>query len=281
MTNDRPPILNAAAVIFDVDGTLVNTVDFHAEAWQLAFATFGFDFPFDKIRSQIGKGGDQLMPVFLKPHTIEEHGKDIDACRQELVERDYFPRVVGFPKVRELFDFLRGRGIRVALGSSAKTDDMKVYKRAAGIEGLDLIETTSEDAEKSKPHPDIFEAALDRLKLEPAEVMVVGDTPYDVEAAKKAGIGDDRIAVRRLLGAVAQGSRRDRRLSRSGAPSLRPEGERDMIMPVENGSAKSSSTSSRHRSGRNFLRLWVFAGTGRSLNPFCEDRKRCSSWFVR
>ena len=86
------------------------------------------------------------MPVFLKPNVIEEKGKEIDAFRAALIEREYFPRVVGFPKVRELFDFLIARGIQIALGSSAKTDDLKIYKKAAGIEGLQMIETTSEDA---------------------------------------------------------------------------------------------------------------------------------------
>ena len=97
------------------------------------------------------------------------------------------------------------RGIQVALGSSAKTDDLKVYKKAAGIEGLDMIETTSEDAERSKPHPDIFNAALDRLKLDPAVIMVVGDTPYDVEAAKKAGMATTGL----LCGGFSEESLRD------------------------------------------------------------------------
>ncbi|UDL96569.1 HAD family phosphatase [Lichenihabitans sp. PAMC28606] len=205
MEQKHPQILEASAVIFDVDGTLVNTVDFHAEAWQRAFAKFGFQFEVEKIRSQIGKGGDQLMPVFLKPNEIDKHGKKIDAARQELVERVYFPQVVGFPKVRELFDFLIERGIKVGLGSSAKTDDLKVYKRAAGIEDLKMTETTSEDAERSKPHPDIFNAALDRLKIDPARVMVVGDTPYDVEAATKAGMATTGL----LCGGFSEASLRD------------------------------------------------------------------------
>ena len=87
MSPTKPLILNSSAVIFDVDGTLVNTVDFHAEAWQRAFAHFGFDFEFDKIRSQIGKGGDQLMPVFLKPDAIEAIGKEIDAFRGNSLNR--------------------------------------------------------------------------------------------------------------------------------------------------------------------------------------------------
>ena len=188
MTQTRPPILDASAVIFDVDGTLVDTVDFHAEAWQRAFSAFGFDFDVIKIRAQIGKGGDELMPVFLDGDVLEKQGKTIEAFRQDLFEREYFHRVIGFPKVPELFRFLIDAGKTIALGSSAKTDDLKVYKKAAGIEGLTTVETTSDDAERSKPHPDIFLAALDRLKLSADTVVVVGDTPYDVEAAKKAGM---------------------------------------------------------------------------------------------
>ena len=188
MTHSKPPILDASAVIFDVDGTLVDSVDFHAEAWQRAFSAFGFEFDLSEVRSQIGKGGDQLLPVFLHGDTLERQGKQIETYRQDLFEREYFHRVLGFPKVPELFRFLIDAGKTLALGSSAKTDDLDVYKKAAGIEGMTTVETTSDDAERSKPHPDIFIAALDRLKLPAKRVVVVGDTPYDVEAAKKAGM---------------------------------------------------------------------------------------------
>ena len=188
MTNIRPPILDASAVIFDVDGTLVDSVDFHAEAWQRTFSAFDFKFDLAKVRSQIGKGGDQLLPVFLDADILEKQGKEIEAYRQDLFERDYFHRVVGFPNVPDLFRFLIDAGKTIALGSSAKTDDLKVYKKAAGIEGMTTVETTSDDAERSKPHPDIFIAALGRLRLPSKAVVVVGDTPYDVEAAKKAGM---------------------------------------------------------------------------------------------
>jgi len=188
MNHTRPALLDAAAAIFDVDGTLVDSVDFHAEAWQRAFAAFGFDFDVVKIRSQIGKGGDQLMPVFLEADILERQGRKIEAFRQDLFEREYFHRVVGFPHVPELFRFLIKAGKTIALGSSAKTDDLKVYKKAAGIEGMTMVETTSDDAERSKPHPDIFNAALERLKVPAERAIVFGDTPFDVEAAKKAGI---------------------------------------------------------------------------------------------
>ena len=205
MTQSKPPILDASAIIFDVDGTLVDSVDFHAEAWQRTFSAFGFEFDLIKVREQIGKGGDQLMPVFLDGDILERQGKKIEAYRQDLFEREYFHRVIGFPKVPELFRFLIGAGKTIALGSSAKTDDLKGYKKAAGIEGMTAVETTSDDAEKSKPHPDIFLAALDRLKLSADIVVVVGDTPYDVEAAKKAGMRTTGL----LYGGFSEASLRD------------------------------------------------------------------------
>jgi beta-phosphoglucomutase-like phosphatase (HAD superfamily) len=183
-----PEILAASAVIFDMDGTLVDSVDFHAEAWRQAFSAFGFSFEFEKVRSQIGKGGDQLLPFFLDKKELENVGEKIEAYRAALFQREYFPRVVGFPKVPELFRFLLGAGKVLTLGSSAKSSDLEVYKRAAGIEGMTTVDTTSDDVQRSKPHPDIFLAALTRLKLPAESVIVVGDTPYDVEAAKKAGM---------------------------------------------------------------------------------------------
>jgi HAD superfamily hydrolase (TIGR01549 family) len=176
------------AVIFDVDGTLVDSVDFHAEAWQKAFAHFGREVDIRAVRSQIGKGGDQLMPVFLSEGEVKRQGKAIEAYRKTLFEREYIERVKGFPHVRSLFLRLRDDGKRLALASSAKGDELEAYKKAAGIEDFDLAETSSDDAEKSKPHPDIFQAALDRLGSPAKNCVVVGDSPYDAEAAFKAGL---------------------------------------------------------------------------------------------
>ncbi len=188
MTSALDALAQASAVIFDVDGTLVDSVDFHAEAWQRAFAAFGIDTPVGAIRSQIGKGGDQLMPVFLPADLIERQGQRIEDHRKTLFARDYLDQICGFAGVPDLFRRLRAAGKKVALGSSAKGDELEAYKAAAGIQGLTDAETTSDDAERSKPHPDIFVAALQRLKLPSEAVIVIGDTPYDVEAASKAGM---------------------------------------------------------------------------------------------
>jgi len=177
------------AVIFDVDGTLVDSVDLHARAWQEALAHFGKRVEYERVRYQIGKGGDQLMPVFLSREELDEFGDELEKYRGELFKREYLSRVKSFPAVRELFERVKREGLQTALASSAKEDELKTYKKIADIEDLVEEETSSDDAEKSKPHPDIFEAALGRLEdVKPSEAVVVGDTPYDAEAAGKAGL---------------------------------------------------------------------------------------------
>jgi HAD superfamily hydrolase (TIGR01509 family) len=176
------------AVIFDVDGTLIDSVDFHAESWERAFARYGHDIGFETLRAQIGKGGDQLMPEFLDEAELKREGPKIEKERGDLFKAEYLHRVKGFPACGDLFRALRERGLRIALASSSKSDELEVYKKIAGIDGLTDVETSSDDAEKSKPHPDIFQAALGKLKLAPDRAVVVGDTPYDADAARKAGV---------------------------------------------------------------------------------------------
>ncbi len=143
-------------VIFDIDGTLLDSVDLHAEAWQEAFRHFGYDFPREKIRSQIGKGGDQLLPFFLSPVEVKEKGEALQEFRGKLFKQKYLSRVKPFPGVRELFEKIKGNGQRIAVASSAKGDELKVFEQIAKIDDLVEVETSSADAERSKPHPDIF-----------------------------------------------------------------------------------------------------------------------------
>jgi HAD superfamily hydrolase (TIGR01549 family) len=174
------------AVIFDVDGTIVDSVDLHAEAWRVAFEKFGKAFPFQRVRRQIGKGSDQLLPVFLSKQELESFGEDLDRYRGELFKKEYLPRVQGFARVRDLFQRLKNDGKKIVLASSAKADELEVYKKIARIDDLIESETSSDDADRSKPHPDIFQAAVARLDVAPENAIVIGDTPYDAQAASKA-----------------------------------------------------------------------------------------------
>jgi HAD superfamily hydrolase (TIGR01509 family) len=176
-------------VIFDVDGTLVDSVDLHAHAWLEAVRHFGKDASFEEVREQIGKGSDQLMPVFWSEEEVRERGEEITKWRTKLFAEKYMPQVKGFPQVRELIEFLQSKGKRIALASSAAGEELSTYKERAGIVDLIHAETSKDDVEKSKPHPDIFAAALAELGDPPVEeAIVVGDTPYDVEAAGKLNL---------------------------------------------------------------------------------------------
>jgi HAD superfamily hydrolase (TIGR01509 family) len=177
------------AVIFDVDGTLVDSVDLHARAWQEAFRKFGREIEFERVRHEIGKGGDQLMPVFFSEEELDRFGDEMEKHRGELYKRAYLQHVRPFPKVRELFERILRDGNRIALASSAKEDELGVYKDLANVSDLVEEETSKDDVAKSKPHPDIFAAALARLGDAPASrAVVVGDTPWDAKAAGKINL---------------------------------------------------------------------------------------------
>ncbi len=177
------------AFIFDIDGTLIDSNDFHAQAWQKAFAEKGFEIAFEKIRPQIGKGADTLLPVFLTKAEIEKDGDEIAERRGEIFKDKYLNRVKPFAKVRELFQKIKADGMKIALASSSNEDEVEAYKKIANIEDLVEKATSADDAEQSKPEPDIFHAALKLLgNPSPETVLVVGDTPYDAEAAGKANL---------------------------------------------------------------------------------------------
>jgi len=176
------------AVVFDLDGTLVDSNDFHVEAWDLAFRHFGKQFPNHELRKQIGKGTDQYLPEFLTPDEIKKIGKQIDEYRSALFRKEFLPRVKPFPKVRELFERIKRDDRRIALATSSHKDEVKTYTDIAHITDLVDCLTTSDDTDQSKPAPDVFAAALAQLN-EPANAAIaVGDTRFDVEAANRIGL---------------------------------------------------------------------------------------------
>jgi HAD superfamily hydrolase (TIGR01549 family) len=199
------------AFIFDIDGTLVDSNDLHVDSWDRAFRKFGKQFPREALRAQIGKGSDQYLPAFLTPDEIDRFGKELDEYRSELFRKEYLPRVRPFPKVRELFQRIRDDGKRIMLATSGKKAETEYYVKLLKIENLIESYTSSDDADNSKPAPDIFAASLKKLgDISPADAVAVGDTRFDIEAAAKAGLktiaflcGGTPESVLREAGAVA------------------------------------------------------------------------------
>jgi HAD superfamily hydrolase (TIGR01549 family) len=176
------------AAIFDLDGTLLDSVDLHALARHEAMTTFGHDVSFEQARSQIGKGGDKLIPEFLSEAAQRDHGKELEEWRGKRFKSAYLPLVRPFSGVPDLLRRARDAGLRIALASSAKKAEVDRYLEIAGIADLVEITTSAEDAEESKPAPDLFEIVLKKLKIDGAHAVAIGDTPYDTEAAGKAGV---------------------------------------------------------------------------------------------
>src|SRR3954452_6552427 len=142
------------AAIFDLDGTLLDSVDLHALAWQEAMVEFGHDVSFEQARSQIGKGGDKLIPVFLSADEQRDHGKELE--RGKRFKTEYLPLVRPFSAVPDLLRRIRDAGLRIAVASSAKKDEVDKYLDIARITDVVDLTTSSDDAEESKPAPDIF-----------------------------------------------------------------------------------------------------------------------------
>lgn len=178
----------ARAVLFDIDGTLVDSVDLHARAWQEALARFGKNVEYDAVRSQIGKGGDQLLPELLGEDELERFGEELEEYRAGLYQRSYLPWVKPFPGARELLARLKQSGGLIGLASSCHRTELGYYLRLVGGAAFVDAVSTADDAERSKPFPDVFEACLDKLGVETGEAIAVGDSPYDVEAAARAGL---------------------------------------------------------------------------------------------
>ena len=148
MPSNIPPL---ELVLFDVDGTLIDSVDQHARAWVDAFSDYGRQVRFEDVRRQIGKGGDQLMPVFLSAAEINQFGRELEGHRASILKERYLSTIRPFPQVRELVERAQAEGKRVGLASSAKSDELATYKKIANIADLIDAETSSDDAAKSKP----------------------------------------------------------------------------------------------------------------------------------
>lgn len=205
------------AVLFDVDGTLVDTNDAHAQVWHETFEAFGHDVAFERIRPEIGKGGDKLVPALVGDEVERREGEAMRRMHGERwVERARRERFRVFPGVRELLTALRERGLRTAIATSSRRDHLKETMRAAGLDLESLVDeiVTASDADESKPAPDVLEAAMEKVGVGPSACAMIGDTPHDALAACRAGV---------TFVGVTCGGHEERRLRDAGARRVWPD----------------------------------------------------------
>jgi len=175
-------------VIFDVDGTLVESNDQHARAWVDSLAEAGYDVPFERVRALIGKGGDKVLPELTGESDDSPRGRQVSARRSAIFREKYLPQVTGLPGARALVERLRDEGHQVGIATSAKEEELDTLLRVAHVQDLFNHRASSNDAERSKPDPDIIQAALQRMEADPSDAVMIGDTPYDIAAASRAGV---------------------------------------------------------------------------------------------
>jgi HAD superfamily hydrolase (TIGR01509 family) len=181
-------------IILDVDGTLIDSNDAHARAWVETGRALGYDIPFHTIRPLIGMGGDKVMPLVAGVEEDTPEGQRIQETRGEIFRSRYLADLQPLPRVRELLTRLRDDGFQLVVASSASDDDLGLLLEQAGVADLIDSATSSGDADESKPEPDIVEAAISRSRHPRERLLMIGDTPYDVEAARRARV--PIIAVR-------------------------------------------------------------------------------------
>lgn len=177
-------------VILDVDGTLVDSNDAHAHAWVQAMTENGHQVPFDKIRPLIGMGGDKVLPETIGVAKDSDEGKKISQRRKQIFTQQYLPTIKPFPHTADLLTRMREAGLTLVIATSAEQDELSKLLQVIGpnASGFFKQETSSKDAPRSKPDPDIMHAALQHLDHPASEAIMLGDTAYDIEAAAKVNV---------------------------------------------------------------------------------------------
>lgn len=175
-------------VIFDVDGTLVDSNDAHVRSWLEALERGGHEATYEQIRRLVGMGSDNLLPAAVNVSKETEQGKQLSDWWSEVFKEKHLPKLKAFPRTGELFQRMKEDGLKMVVASSSEEDMLEKLLDLAGATDYMESRTSADDADNSKPDPDIVQAALDKLGLEADEVLMIGDTPYDIEAAGKIGV---------------------------------------------------------------------------------------------
>jgi len=174
-------------VLFDVDGTLVDTNYIHAVCWWEAFRQHGHAVPMARIHRAIGMGSDKLIGHVLgDDHDPDEDTELSDA--HTILYRPYWERLAPLPGAADLLRACAKQGLRVVLASSAKESELAALRRALDADDVIHSATSGSDAEATKPDPDIVAIALEKADLRAADVVFVGDSVWDVRAAGKLDI---------------------------------------------------------------------------------------------
>ena len=175
-------------VLLDIDGTLIDSNDANARAWMEALQAHGFEINYLAIREAVGMGGDNFLPKVAQIDAESERGRAVSEMRGERLKSKYLPGLKAFPQVKDLLTRMKGDGLKLAVATSAKADEAEALLKLTGASELIDAVATTEDAQNSKPDPDILHAALQKSGLSAEAVVMLGDTPYDVQSAQKAGV---------------------------------------------------------------------------------------------
>ena len=179
-----------AALLLDLDGTLVDTNPYHVEAWLDASRPYGYEPDREAVAQLIGMGGDQLVPALLGEEAEAQHGEAMREARGEAFRARARNGVSLLPGAEALIEAARRRGLRLALCTSAETADLDAIFLGTGTDLRPHFEviTTATDVAESKPEPDVLGVALRTLGVDANETVLVGDTVFDGEAAARAGV---------------------------------------------------------------------------------------------
>lgn len=177
------------AVILDIDGTLILSNDAHARAFVDAAETLGHrGVEFAEVRRLIGMGGDKLIPRVFGFDKDSDDGQRVSQRKGEIFRELYLPGLKPAPGARALLERLKGDGLRLVVATSANEQDLEGLLERAGVADLVDDGTSATEVDESKPDPDVVQAALEKTGADAGEVVMLGDTPYDVEAAARAGV---------------------------------------------------------------------------------------------
>jgi HAD superfamily hydrolase (TIGR01509 family) len=181
------------AILFDIDGTLVESNDAHARAWSKALSDNGYHVPFARVRSYIGMGSDKLLFAVAGVDSESDVGRRIKSRRREVFDR-LAPSLQATRGARELLQRLLDDGMTLALATSAEKDEAERLLRASSLSEFFDRPPRPAPAQRSKPDPDVVKAALQQTGVAAHEAVLIGDTPYDIEAARRSGL--ETVALR-------------------------------------------------------------------------------------